>query len=93
MIREKDFQNQIIKYARACGWLYYHTYDSRRSVPGFPDLTLVRADRLVFAELKIGRRKATKAQRIWLDALRRVEGAEAYLWYPIDWDHIEETLS
>ena len=92
MIREKDFQNQIIKYARACGWLYYHTYDSRRSVPGFPDLTLVRGGRLIFAELKIGRRKATAAQRIWLDELGGVSGVEAYLWYLSDWEHIEEVL-
>ena len=93
MIRERDFQNQVVRYARARAWLYYHTHDSRKSTPGFPDLTLVRGGRLIFAELKVGQRKATKAQRIWLDQLRSVEAVEAYLWYPSDWEHIEEVLS
>jgi hypothetical protein len=34
------------------GWRVYHTWDSRKSEPDFPDLVLVR-DRVMFAELQV----------------------------------------
>jgi hypothetical protein len=56
-----------------------------RTAPGEP--------RLVFAELKGGRRgaKASPAQEVWLAALRAA-GAQAYLWYPGDWLEVQEVL-
>ena len=39
---ERDFQGQVISMAEALGWLVYHTYDSRHSKAGFPDLNMVR---------------------------------------------------
>ena len=41
----------VVDLARTLGWRVYHTYDSRRSQPGFPDLVLVR-ERILFLELK-----------------------------------------
>ena len=35
---EKGFQAAVVELARLRGWLVYHTYDSRRSAKGFPDL-------------------------------------------------------
>ena len=49
---EKDWQQAVIDYARLRGYLVYHTHDSRRSEPGFPDLICLRAGRLVVMELK-----------------------------------------
>ena len=70
-LSEKQFQQAVIDMARLHRWLVYHTHDSRRSDPGFPDLTLVRDGRLIFAELKTEKGKATYDQVFWLHALWR----------------------
>lgn len=87
----------VIELARACRWLAYHTHDSRRSAQGFPDLVMVRGDRLIFAELKSERGKLSPAQVAWLDALGEVEvadpsGVTVYEWRPRDWPAIEVVL-
>jgi len=51
-ITEKEWQAQVIKLATMLSWKVFHTHDSRRSTAGYPDLTLVRRSRVVFAELK-----------------------------------------
>ena len=89
---EKQFQEAVIDMARLHQWLVYHTYDSRRSAPGFPDLTLVRDGKLIFAELKVGKNNPTERQRRWLSELRRCLPNNVYLWRPCDWVEIEEAL-
>ena len=89
---EKEFLQQVRDFAKLCSWLVYHTYDSRRSSEGFPDLVLVRGDKVIFAELKSEKGRETSAQRGWLDALEKVRTVEAYLWRPSDWDRIVEIL-
>lgn len=42
-VMEKVFQAQVLDLAHLSGWLCYHTHNSRRSAPGFPDLVLVAA--------------------------------------------------
>ena len=92
-MRERDWQAYIIRRARAAGWRCYHTYDSRRSEPGFPDLVCVRPGRLVFAELKTTHGRVTEAQSEWLDALRQTGQAEVYLWrLPADQAELEAVL-
>lgn len=49
---EAAFQRQVVNLAEFYGWLIYHTHNSQRSAPGFPDLTLARGPELIFAELK-----------------------------------------
>ena len=88
---EKQFQDLVNKTAKTLGWLHYHPYDSRKSTPGFPDLTLVR-ERLLFAELKVGKNKLSQAQRDWRECLERA-GQEVYVWYPEDWDDIVSILT
>ena len=82
----------VVEVAHGCGWLTYHTYDSRRSQAGFPDLTMVRGDRLIFAELKSQKGQPNPAQEIWLTTLGTVIGAEVYLWRPDQWDNIVNIL-
>lgn len=84
---ERDLQAQIVELAKAYGWTVYHTHDSRRSEPGFPDLTLVRNGHLIFAELKTEKGKTSEAQDKWLTELREAETTSrrvrVYLWRPV----------
>ena len=89
---EKAFLQIVRDLARYGGWLTYHTHNSTRSDPGFPDLCLVRGDRLLFAELKTATGRVSHTQRAWLEALRAT-GAEVYLWRPADMPTIAATLS
>ena len=70
MIGEAQLLKQVRQAARHGGWLCYHTYDSRLSEPGFPDLVLVRPPELLFVELKSDRGRIRPEQREWIDALR-----------------------
>jgi len=91
-VTEKQLQSDIIRIAKRCGWKVYHTHDSRRSEFGFPDLTMVRRGRLIFAELKRELGKPTPEQSEWLEALSMVLGAEVYIWRPQDIQEIEGVL-
>lgn len=93
-LSEAEFQRQVTQLADALGWsLQYHTHDSRRSQPGFPDLVLVHPGqrRLIYAELKAARGAVSDAQWAWHMALRGA-GQEAYIWRPADWPDIERAL-
>lgn len=92
-LREKDFQQMVLNVAWPSGWETYHTYDSRRSDPGFPDLCLVRGERLLFAELKTIKGRLRDAQKHWLALLTKVPCVEVYLWRPTDWDAIVDILN
>ena len=78
---EKAFQNWVLTVAYLNRWRVYHTHDSRRSVPGFPDLVLVKGKQLIFAELKTKRGNLSTPQKEWLDALR-LTGVTAEVWRP-----------
>lgn len=90
-VTEKRFQQQVVQLARLNSWTVYHTYDSRRSEPGFPDLVLVR-DRVLFRELKAQDGRLSRHQRIWIGRLKDA-GADVEVWRPNQWDLIAETLS
>lgn len=92
-VTEKEFLASFVAYARLRGWLVYHTHDSRRSDPGFPDLVLVRGDVLVFAELKTETGRVSRAQSAWLAALADATDGRAFIWRPSSWGLIEEVLA
>ena len=89
---EEHLQQQIMDLATLTGWLCYHTHTSRFSPSGFPDLVLVRGDRLVVAELKSAVGKLTREQQMWLEALQASGHVEMYTWRPADWAQIEGAL-
>ena len=92
-ILEAPFQTQIIRTAVLLKWtrdLIYHTHNSKRSDPGFPDLVLCR-ERLIVVEVKRDGENPTPAQERWLIGLARA-GVETYLWRPSDWPEIEAVL-
>jgi hypothetical protein len=96
---ERDFQNVVRGFAALHGWHHiYHTYDSQRSDPGFPDLVMVRGDVVLFVELKTQKGKVRPEQESWGQALVQVEGAAGKhvkyrIWRPSDWPQIVETLA
>jgi VRR-NUC domain len=89
---ERQFMAAVIEYATLVGWRVYHTHDARRSAAGFPDLTLVRNDRLAFVELKTEKGRVRPAQAEWLAALERCGACDVHVWRPADWPAIEATL-
>jgi hypothetical protein len=89
---EREFQQQVVDWAQINGWLVFHPFDSRRSEPGFPDLTMVRDGRLVFAELKTETGRVSGAQTEWLAGLEAA-GCEVRVWRPGDWPVIERALA
>lgn len=89
-ITEKELQQAVVELAQYFRWKTYHTFDSRRSDPGFPDLVMVRNDRMIFAELKSSTGRVSTAQTDWLAAIEIVESCTAglvrcFVWRPEDW--------
>ena len=88
---EKEWQTQVVQLAKQLGWKRpYHTYNSRRSESGWPDLVLVR-DRIIYLELKREAGKLTTTQIEWLQALRAA-GGEAYIARPRDLQSLAQVL-
>ena len=93
-ITEKAWQKQLEALAKTLGYTHiYHTFMSRWSDKGFPDLVLVHPGqkRVVYIECKRESGKLTDHQREWLAALESA-GQEAYVLRPSDWDRAVEIL-
>lgn len=91
-VKEKHLQESIIRRAGLLGWAHYHPYDSRKSVPGYPDLTLVHPDHgVLWLELKtmVGKISAHQAQ--WIDLLTAA-GQRVYVIRPSDMEFVEALL-
>lgn len=87
---EREFQQTVVDMARLLGWKVYHTHDSRRSEPGFPDLCLVR-DRIVWLELKTESGRVSPEQASWIAALNAA-GGTALVVRPSDLSRVEAAL-
>jgi hypothetical protein len=100
-ITESEFLDQVLQYAKLRGWRSAHfrpakTIDGWRTPvsgdgKGFPDLLLVRGDRVIVAELKVGKNKLTLEQIAWLAAFKGAN-IPAFVWTPGEWPEIERTL-
>jgi hypothetical protein len=91
-INEKQWMGQVVELAGILGWATYHPWLSIHSPRGWPDLALCRPPRLVLAELKSEKGKASDAQLRWLMLLRECDGVEVYLWKPSDLERVTEVL-
>ena len=92
-VTEKAWQTTVIQAFRFAGWYCYHTYSSKRSEPGFPDLVCISPQgRVIFAELKTQRGRLTAEQERVIELLRRGDN-EVYVWRPADWPEIERLLN
>lgn len=81
---EEALQRYVQTWLSTLGWLSYHTWDSRRSQPGFPDIIAVRGARVLAIELKSETGKVRPEQQMWLDALAAA-GVETHVIRPSDW--------
>jgi hypothetical protein len=97
-LTEGQFTTQVIELAKLYGWTVCHFRPAKTAKgyrtaiqgdAGFPDIVACRSGRKIVAELKVGTRRATPEQLQWLAAW----GADAFLWYPKDWDQIEAVFS
>ena len=90
-LTEKQFSQQVVDLALTFGWKVYHPWISIHSSAGFPDLTMAREERLIFAELKSEKGKLTEAQAEWLRVLKAT-GNKVFEWRPHQFDEIAGIL-
>lgn len=82
-VTERSFQASVIELCKLFGIAYYHTFDSRRSAKGFPDLAICGKRGFIARELKTERGTVTPAQGRWGDTLRQA-GVSWDVWRPED---------
>jgi hypothetical protein len=103
VISERELQTAVIECAKLLGWRVMHQRPARtlqgwrtplEGHAGYPDLTMLRPPRLVFAELKSKKGRVHFDQATWLNGFDAVPGVEQYLWRPADWEtgKIEDVL-
>jgi VRR-NUC domain len=99
-VSEDDFQKSVCEALTAFGWRWTHFRPARTGTgwrtplsgsPGYPDISAVRGDRILFVELKTANGKLRDEQRSWLSALGAA-GAEVHCWRPSDWPVIERLI-
>ena len=90
---EAQFSVKVLREAAAQDWTCYHTWRSDHSAAGYPDLTLVRRDRICFAELKSEHGRVKPIQLAWLGALRATGKVEVYLWRPSMMEEVRRVLA
>lgn len=101
---EREFQKTVIDLAHIYGWLVAHFRTAlsqkghwmtpvQADGAGFPDLCMVKGERMIFAELKADKGKLSEKQERWMHALRFVPQVEVYVWRPTDFTYIEEILT
>ena len=92
-VGERRWQVQVRAWLHRAGFVSYHTFDSRKSEPGFPDIIAILPGVVIIAvELKTNRGRVTSSQQFWLDAFRSV-GIYTGVWRPRDSDAIEAAIS
>ena len=104
LISESELQSAVGELAQTLGYLVYHprpalsrsgnwTTAVQFNGAGFPDLVIVGHGRILFRELKSARGRASRAQRVWMVALRAA-GGDVDIWTSADWvsGKIEEEL-
>ena len=101
---EKQF---LEKVAEAAGLLRWHRVHFRQALTqsgswmtpvqfegaGFPDLVLVREDRLLFIEVKSAKGRLSEWQKEWITLLRGTGKCEVYVFFPEDWGNLLSILT
>lgn len=80
---EDQLQAAVTDLARMAGLLVYHTYDSRRSQAGFPDVAVCGPRGFLLRELKTARGQLRREQNDWAQWLLDA-GVNYGIWRPAD---------
>ena len=92
-VSEAVFQGAVLRLAKQSGWMAYHTWSSKKSPEGFPDLVLAKAGQpLYVCELKTDTGIVSQAQQAWLEALAGCTGVVGEVWRPAQLSEIVERL-
>lgn len=91
-MKEIQYQRRVTETCNYLGLRYYHTYDSRMNVAGYPDLTIVGPGGVLFVELKADKGRVTPQQEAWIRELRAA-GSRAFVSYPKDWEMLLRELN
>lgn len=101
---EAQFQARVQQLATFLGWEWIHIQRGlndrgywRTPVtgdlgPGWPDLVMLKGDRMLAVELKVSTNLTPTQERV-LGILGATGYIEVYVWRPSDWDEITEVLS
>lgn len=89
-ITESEFQRTVVEAATALNWIVVH-FPNTYGNPIWPDLTLIRGGRIIFAELKREDGTLSRKQRERLWELANA-GMTVHVWKPSMWESIEATL-
>lgn len=86
---EKQWQSEVVEILQRFGWKVYHTFDSRRSEKGFPDIFAihVKSGDVMAIELKRQIENPTPEQEEW-GALFEHAQIDWYVWRPSDIDEV-----
>jgi len=90
---ERLFQGRVQQALRVLGYQSYHTYDSRRSTKGFPDLIALHPGkrRVLAIEVKTETGKVTPEQNEWLNSFAKC-GVETWLLRPGMFEEFWESI-
>lgn len=93
LMTEATFQANVVRQAREWGWQVQYNTIAYRSPTGWPDLYLVRGERIVVAELKTMTGVVKEKQAKWLFRQWATGKIECFIWRP-DYEHqIAEVLA
>ena len=100
-----DWEKTIIKYARVNGWRVHHSSKVKTKTgwltpiggdKGYPDLTMVREESILFVECKTGMGRLSKDQEQWISQFKRatrgINNIGVHVWHPKDWPEIQRLL-
>lgn len=79
-ITHEQLRVSVVELATLLGYKCQWHWRSYHSPAGWPDLFLVRGERVIAVELKVKKDKVTTAQQEWLDILAATGKCETYVW-------------
>jgi len=101
---ETQFASAVEDLLERCHWKWCHFRPARvlkhgietwvtplSGHKGLPDYIATKNGRLLIFELKGDTGKISPDQMGWLNPLRETK-AETYVWFPSDWDQLQEVL-
>ena len=95
---EWQFSDAVVELAEMLGWKVKRdpSWRATAASPGFPDLCMTNGKQIIFAELKVGKGRLTKAQGEWVlslvNAADQTRNVHVRVWTPESWPEIERML-